>query len=227
MASLWVALDLPSARRALHIAERLQGVVDVIEAGSPLLHAAGLKIIRDLRKALKGVPIAADLKISTLGSLETELAVKAGVNWVSVSSAVSAKTITEVVTLAMRAGRHVAAEMAEEADPALVTARAWQLEELGVDLLLYRLPDWQSPGRSPLAGLQVLQESHLHIPWGIVGGIKLDDLPVLLAYAPSVIVVGRAIVRSPSGPRRAALQFQQAISSQEGSKDCQGGSRPA
>lgn len=55
-----VALDVPSAAKALELAEQLAGVVGAVKIGSELFTAAGPEIVRQIRA--KGVNVFLDLK---------------------------------------------------------------------------------------------------------------------------------------------------------------------
>ena len=77
MAILQVALDLINAKRAIQIAkEAIEGGADWLEAGTPLIKAEGMQIIRELKKL--GRKIVADMKTIDVGAVEAEMAAKAG-----------------------------------------------------------------------------------------------------------------------------------------------------
>ena len=78
---LQVALDTHNLHRALQIArESVEGGVDWLEAGTPLIKSVGMEAVRELKKLFPSMKIVADLKIMDVGGYETEIAAKAGVH---------------------------------------------------------------------------------------------------------------------------------------------------
>ncbi len=96
---LQVALDLTEPSLAVELARRLcsAGAVDIVEAGTPLIKAAGIFIVSALRVACPNVDIMADLKTMDVGALEARLAINAGANIVSVLGAAANETIGEFI----------------------------------------------------------------------------------------------------------------------------------
>ena len=80
-AILQVALDLLELKRAVQIAkEAISGGADWIEAGTPLIKSEGMQAIRALREQFPNTVLVADMKIADTGSMEVEMAAKAGAN---------------------------------------------------------------------------------------------------------------------------------------------------
>src|SRR5688572_26389182 len=76
---LQIALDEVNLDRAIQYArEAVAGGVDWVEAGTPLIKAAGLDAVRALRREFPDKVVVADMKTMDTGAFETEMAVKAG-----------------------------------------------------------------------------------------------------------------------------------------------------
>ena len=100
MAVLQVALDLINAHRAVEIAkEAIKGGADWLEAGTPLIKSEGMKIITELKKL--GKKVIADMKTMDVGSIEVEMASKAGADVVCIMGVASDETIKEGVKAAV------------------------------------------------------------------------------------------------------------------------------
>ena len=76
---LQVALDLLELKRAVEIArEAVEGEVDWIEIGTPLIKSEGMDAIRTIKREFKDHKIVADMKTIDTGALEVEMAAKSG-----------------------------------------------------------------------------------------------------------------------------------------------------
>src|SRR3989304_5642011 len=85
---LQLALDFVDLDRALKVAhEAVEGGVDWVEAGTPLIKSEGVDAVRALRREFPDRTIVADMKIMDAGRMEVEAAAKAGANIVDVLGA--------------------------------------------------------------------------------------------------------------------------------------------
>ena len=95
---LQVALDFVDVERAIKVArEAVEGGVDWIEVGTPLIKSEGLNAVRKMRQAFPNRKIIADMKTMDAGRTEVESAAKAGANIIDVLGASSDATIKECV----------------------------------------------------------------------------------------------------------------------------------
>ena len=84
--------------RAISIAkESVEGGIDWIEAGTPLIKSEGMEAIRELKKTFPGKKIVADMKTMDTGDFETEMASKAGADIISILGASDDSTIKEAI----------------------------------------------------------------------------------------------------------------------------------
>ncbi|MFB6470474.1 MAG: orotidine 5'-phosphate decarboxylase / HUMPS family protein [Vulcanisaeta sp. AZ3] len=116
---LQVALDLIEPSLAVSMARRLceAKAADIIEAGTPLIKAAGIYVVSALRIACPNIDIMADLKTMDVGALEARLAIEAGASMVSVLGAAANETITEFVNETKRLGGKSIIDMISIKDP--------------------------------------------------------------------------------------------------------------
>jgi len=196
-----VALDVVDVEQAMKIGRlAVKGGVEWIEAGTPLIKAAGLDIVRQLRRAFPENTIVADMKTMDVGALEVELAAKAGADVVCVLGAAANATISEAVTAARKHGVKVLVDLIAVADP---RARAEELEELGADYICVHVGiDQQKLGVDPLEQFRRLAGS-VKVPIAVAGGITAKTAPELVRRGASIIVVGGAITKSKDVTRAA------------------------
>ncbi|HWS22299.1 MAG TPA: 3-hexulose-6-phosphate synthase [Methanoregula sp.] len=193
-AVLQVALDILELKRALQIAqESLDGGSDWIEIGTPLIKSEGMQAIRSMRDRFPDTILVADMKIADTGTLEVEMAAKAGANIVCVLADADNSVIEEAVRASRLYGIRIMADLINVKDP---VSRAGELEALGIDILCAHVGiDQQMRGKSSLDLLACLSDQ-VHIPLAIAGGIDAAGAGDAVRSGADIIIVGGWIVRS-------------------------------
>jgi 3-hexulose-6-phosphate synthase/6-phospho-3-hexuloisomerase len=191
---LQVALDLLELKRALQIAqEAVDGGVDWIEVGTPLIKSEGMSAIRSMRDRFPDSVIVADMKVADTGTLEVEMAAKAGANIVCVLADADDAVIEEAVRAARLYGIRLMADLINVKDP---ISRASHLESLGIDILCAHVGiDQQMTGRNSIDLLTTLSGT-IHIPLAVAGGIDAGSAGEAVRYGADIVIVGGGIVRS-------------------------------
>jgi 3-hexulose-6-phosphate synthase/6-phospho-3-hexuloisomerase len=193
-AVLQVALDILELKRALQIAqESLDGGSDWIEIGTPLIKSEGMQAVRSMRDRFPNTILVADMKIADTGTLEVEMAAKAGANVVCVLADADNSVIEEAVRAARLYGIRIMADLINVKDP---VSRAGELEALGIDILCAHVGiDQQMMGKSSFDLLESLSDQ-VHIPLAIAGGIDAAGAGDAVRSGADIIIVGGWIVRS-------------------------------
>ena len=206
--TLQVALDFVDMHRALGCArEAVAGGVDWIEAGTPLIKAEGLNIIRELHKTFPKHVIVADMKTMDAGRAEVEIAAKAGAKVVHVLGAASDSTIAECVEAAKNYGAEVIVDMIEVKDP---VKRAKEVEKLGVNYIGIHTPiDEQMKGKEPFEMLRKVV-SAVSIPVAVAGGINSENVVEAVKAGASIIIAGGSITKSKDA-KKAASEIKKAM----------------
>jgi 3-hexulose-6-phosphate synthase / 6-phospho-3-hexuloisomerase len=191
---LQVALDLVDLDRALKIArESIDGGADWIEAGTPLIKSEGMQAIRVLRKHFPESVIVADMKVADTGTLEVEMAAKAGANIVCILADADDSVVKEAVRAAHQYGVRIMADLINAPDP---VSRAIQLESFGVDIICAHAGiDQQMTGKDSLILLTSLS-GRIHIPVAVAGGIDAESAGDAVQSGAEIVIVGGNIVRS-------------------------------
>jgi len=193
-AVLQVALDLLELKRALQIAqESIDGGADWIEVGTPLIKSEGMQAIRSMRERFPDSIIVADMKVADTGTLEVEMAAKAGANIVCVLAGADDSVIAEAVRASRLYGIRIMADLINVKDP---VSRAGELEAMGVDILCAHVGiDQQMMGKSSLELLATLSDQ-VHIPLAVAGGIDAVSAGDAVRSGADIVIVGGWIARS-------------------------------
>ena len=193
-AVLQVALDIIELKRALQIAqESIDGGADWIEAGTPLIKSEGMQAIRSMRDRFPGSIIVADMKVADTGTLEVEMAAKAGANIVCILADADDSVIAESVRAARLYGIRIMADLINVRDP---IKRAPELEAMGVDIICAHVGiDQQMIGKNSIDLLTSLS-GLIHIPLAVAGGISAATAGDAVKCGADIVIVGGWIVRS-------------------------------
>ena len=206
MAILQVALDLINGNRAIQIAkEALEGGADWLEAGTPLIKAEGMEIIRQLSGLGK---VVADMKTMDVGAVEAEMAAKAGASVISILGLASDETIEEVVKAARRYGIEVMVDLIGVKN---VERRAEEVEKLGADYIcVHTAIDEQMIGKSAFGELEKVAKV-CSIPVAVAGGINSETAGEAVRKGASIIIVGGAIIKAED-VKKATQDIKKAMS---------------
>jgi len=164
---LQVALDILELDRALQIAsEAVEGGVDWIETGTPLIKSEGMNAVRALKDNFPKHTILADMKTMDTGALEVEMADKSGADIVILLGSADDSTIADARRAADKYGAKLMCDLISVPDP---VARARELEEMGVDIINIHVGiDMQMMGITPIELLRQMK-NEIHIPIAVAG----------------------------------------------------------
>ncbi|MCK4952631.1 orotidine 5'-phosphate decarboxylase [Candidatus Bathyarchaeota archaeon] len=196
---LQIALDFANMHRALEVAkEAVKGGVDWIELGTPLIKSEGLEVVRVAKKTFPEHTIVADMKTMDAGSLEVEIAAKAGADVVMLLGAADDSTICEAVEASKRYGAKIMVDLINIED---MITRSVELERLGVDYICVHIGiDQQMRGMDPLEILKQIIEV-IGIPMAVSGGINSETAAKSVEIGASIIIVGGAITKAENAEK--------------------------
>lgn len=207
MALLQVALDFIDLDKAVEVAGEVYPYADIIEAGTPLIKSEGIRAVSVLKKGFPDKQVFADLKIMDAGALEARMAFEGGADMISVCAQASAETIREAIEETRRWDREV---MIDLIGSTAWISRAGELSDLSPDYFcIHTALDEQAKGRRPFERLEEFIRE-IKLPYSIAGGIKPDDIPLIMPFRPAIIIVGGYITRA-EGPEAAAKTIKMAI----------------
>ena len=189
-----MALDILELDRSIQIAkEAVLGGADWIEAGTPLIKSVGMDAVREMKKALPGTRILADMKTVDTGAMEVEMAAKAGADIVALLASSDNSTIEDALRAARKYGVQIMMDLLTVPDP---VKRSQELEALGVDYICVHVGiDQQMTGRDTVDFLKEIAKV-VNIPVAAAGGIDAVTGAEAVANGAAIVIVGGSIVRS-------------------------------
>jgi 3-dehydro-L-gulonate-6-phosphate decarboxylase len=200
-------LDLVSALGPLQMAAPY---LDVIEVGTILCLAEGMRAVRTIRSLFPEKTMLADVRIAEAGGLISKMAFEAGADWVSVVSAATLTTVEVVVKEAKKYGGDVQIELFDGWN--LENAHHWR--NLGIrQVIMHRSRDLETKGEltwseKDFDEIRRLAGMGFHVT--VTGGVSLRDIPLFASVPIFVFIVGRGIYKAEH-PGIAAKAFLDAI----------------
>jgi 3-hexulose-6-phosphate synthase/6-phospho-3-hexuloisomerase len=207
---LQIALDLLNLKTALKIASKVVNSVDIFEAGTPLIKAEGIKVVKELKNKLPEKMILADMKTLDVGWVEVSLAADSGADIVSISGLAPDEVVQESVRAAKEKKVLLKADLLGVKEQ---VNRAIELKKLGVDIICaHTAIDQEKSGVNfhdkAIMVKKIVQETGLIV--SAAGGLNLNNLGEIVKAGAKIIVVGRAITAS-TNPEKTALKFREEI----------------
>lgn len=207
---LQVALDFVDLHRALKIAEEcIEGGVDIVEVGTPLIKSEGVRAITEIKKIVpSNIKIVADMKTMDVGRIEVEIAAKAGANIVGILGAADDETIKEAIETAKNYGCEILVDMIEVKN---LKERVKQIIQFKPNYIGLHIPiDEQMKGNIKFDFVKEIKEICNYIPISIAGGINSENVVDAVDAGAEIIVVGGAIIKS-SDAKLATQKIKSAI----------------
>ncbi len=189
-----VALDFVDIPRAINVAkEAVEGGIDWIEAGTPLIKSCGLESIRQLKKLFPNKTIIADMKIMDAGRTEVEIAAKSGADIVVVMGNASDETIKESIEAGKNYGAKIMVDLMETA---YNLERAKQVAKLKPDYIGTHIPiDQQMTGKITFEGLREISKN-ISIPIAVAGGLNSENVVDAVKAGAEILIIGGAITKA-------------------------------
>lgn len=207
---LQLAVDSPDLVSALRPLNQAVAAVDIVEVGTILVIAEGLRAVREIRALYPAKTIVADVRIAEAGALISRQCFHAGADWVSCVAGASLDTIGQVVEAAGESGGEVQVELGEAYSSE--RARAWR--DLGVrHIIVKRSRDREAAGTLAWAAGDVERVHELHamgFTVTVTGGIGPADLDAFAGAPVGVVIAGRAVMGA-GDPRAAAFELRAAL----------------
>lgn len=200
---LQIALDSLTLEKAVADAKQVESFVDIIEVGTILACAEGMKAVSTLRALHPNHLIVCDLKTTDGGAILAKMAFEAGADWLTVSAAAhpATKAACKKVADEFNAA-HPEAKVAKEIQIEIYgnwtfdDAQQWL--DLGVKQAIYhRSRDAELAGKGwteeDIANIQRLSDMGLEV--SITGGIVPEEIHLFKSIKNAkAFIAGRALV---------------------------------
>jgi 3-hexulose-6-phosphate synthase len=204
---LQVAMDVLTTDAALTLAAQVAPYVDIIELGTPLIKAEGLRAVTAIKAAHPDKIVFADLKTMDAGELEADIAFAAGADLVTVLGTAGNSTIVGAVAAATKHGKGIVVDLIGVADK---VTRAREVTALGAQFVeMHAGLDEQAEAGFSLEGL-LNQGETAKVPFSLAGGVSLATIASVQRAGATVAVAGGAIYGA-ADPAAAAAALRAAI----------------
>jgi len=204
---LQVAMDVLTTDDALALAGKVAPYVDIIELGTPLIKAEGLRAVTAIKDAHPDKIVFADLKTMDAGELEADIAFSAGADLVTVLGTAGDSTIVGAVAAATKHGKGIVVDLIGVKDK---SGRAREVIALGAQFVeMHAGLDEQAEDGFSLDTL-LTDGTESGVDFSVAGGVSLATIASVQSAGASVAVAGSAIY-SATDPAEAAAALRAAI----------------
>jgi 3-hexulose-6-phosphate synthase len=204
---LQVAMDVLTTADALALAGKVAEHVDIIELGTPLIKAEGLRAITAIKEAHPDKIVFADLKTMDAGELEADIAFSAGADLVTVLGAAGDSTIAGAVKAAKKHGKGIVVDLIGVADKA---ARGREVIALGAEFVEMHAGLDEQAEDGFTFGTLLTQGTDSGVAFSVAGGVSTTTIESVQKAGASVAVAGGAIYGA-TDPAAAAAALRAAI----------------
>ncbi|QQO07739.1 3-keto-L-gulonate-6-phosphate decarboxylase UlaD [Breznakiella homolactica] len=209
---LQIALDQTDLSSALDAAEKIAPHVDVLEAGTILCFAEGVRAVSELRSRYPGHIILADLKAADAGAVLAELVFSRGATWMTLICSAPLATMQAALDTAKKYSGDVQVEL--YGDWTFEHAQSWLA--MGITQAIYhRGRDAQAAGkgwdRDDIERVEKLSRMGMDV--SVTGGLTPEDLRRFRGIPVKCFIAGRSLYDCPD-PAKAAGEFKTVIDSE-------------
>jgi 3-dehydro-L-gulonate-6-phosphate decarboxylase len=205
---LQVALDNTSLEDAILSIHQYGDLVDIVEVGTILHVAEGVKATQVMRKLYPNKLILDDIKGADAGHTLAKLCFNAGAD---IMTAICSADVHTMTAMKEAGGPKKTVQVELYGDWTYEQAQQWL--DHGIDQVVYhRSRDAELAGKTwgqdDFNKIEVL--CHMGFKVTITGGLGVQDLKLFKDY-PIYAVIGGRSIRDAKDPRQAALEFKQEI----------------
>jgi 3-hexulose-6-phosphate synthase len=200
-------MDVLTTEAALELAAKVAPYVDILELGTPLIKAEGIRAITAVKAAHPDKIVFADLKTMDAGELEADIAFAAGADLVTVLGTAGDSTIVGAVKAAKAHQKGIVVDLIGVKDK---VARAREVSALGATFVeMHAGLDEQAEVGFTFETLLTDGEAS-GVSFSVAGGVKLSTIASVQKAGAEVAVAGGAIYGA-ADPGAAAAELRAAI----------------
>jgi 3-hexulose-6-phosphate synthase/6-phospho-3-hexuloisomerase len=202
---LQFAVDAESIEEFVSVIETVYFHFDILEIGTPLIIAEGLRAVEIFKTRWPDKICLADTKIMDAGSKEADIAFNKGADIVTVLGCADDVTIVEVVKTARKYNKRVMVDLMNCRN---LSYRVKQLKTLDVDILcVHAATDSKKDIPGLFNELKAVRKL-VKCPLAIAGGISENTILDAVSAGASIVIVGGAISRAEHPAETASFMMK-------------------
>ena len=204
---LQISFDIPDLETALEVAKKAAPYADIIEVGTVLLYAYGMRVVQKFHETFPDKVILADTKIIDRGREIITMMGPAQNEWFTVMAGTSKTVIHSACTAAHQASKKV---MIDLLDSASLGQSALEAKNLGADALLFHQPYDEQDSFIFLDKWEMIRDN-TDLPIFVSAKIKRETIDEVLKIKPDAVVIGKSITEADD-PEAEAAYFKELVS---------------
>jgi 3-hexulose-6-phosphate synthase/6-phospho-3-hexuloisomerase len=202
---LQFAVDAESIEEFVTVIETVYPHFDILEIGTPLIIAEGLRAVEIFKTRWPDKICLADTKIMDAGGKEAGIAFDKGADIVTVLGCADDVTIAEVVKTARKYNKRVMVDLINCRN---LSCRVKQLKTLDVDILcVHAATDSKKDIPGLFSELKAVRKL-VKCPLAIAGGISENTILDAVSAGASIVIVGSAISRAEHTAETASFMMK-------------------
>lgn len=208
---LQLALDYVSLQEPLEMAKKVESVVDIIEAGTPLIKAVGMQSILKGLSEVTMKPIVADLKAADVADIEFQVAKDFGATYVTMLGASPLENIEDGFKFAKENNLKAVVDLIGVKDYVEMSKK---LVDMGIELLgVHCGISEQRQGKTTFSKTREISEAVSNFGGKLVvaGGIKQDNINELKGIENIEIIIVGGGITGADDPVQAAKSIKESI----------------
>jgi 3-hexulose-6-phosphate synthase len=204
--NLQISYDFTNLTEAIEVAKKTAAYADILEVGTPLLLAEGLKAAEAFKKEFPDKKILADTKLVDRVDEIIECYGKIGIDYITVLGSTTSNIIRKVTTLAHKYNINVVLDLI---DIHTFGQAAKDAAPLDIDTVLFHTP-YDAITSHDIEDKWELVHGNTKLPIFVGEKTNLDSIKNLLSLKPDGILIGTAITKA-ANPEKAAKEFSELI----------------
>jgi len=201
-----LALDRLTREKCFEIAEQTSDSIDWIEIGTGVIKEYGVGIIQEMKTRFPDKIILSDMKTCDAGKHEALQAFDNGADVTTVMGFADDNTIKDMLDVANVRGKRLMIDLLGITD----TKRIDNLHRMGADLFNIHIGIDAQKNTSWSDSHFDLLKAVPKVEVAVSGGIKVNNLPLLMQHKPAILIVGSSITNATDA-EEAAKAFREGV----------------